>query len=129
MNVTTIVLINGLWMTALSWEHWARHYRDKGYSVIAANWPGMEGDIEQLRRDPSSFSSLGLTDVVDHYEQIIRELESPPTHHRIWLRRFGDTDSSRPRLGRRRCGYRQCSRKGNCPVAVVDVEAGVLNCR
>ena len=78
MNVTTIVLINGLWMTALSWEHWARHYRDKGYSVIAANWPGMEGDIEQLRRDPSSFATLGLSDVVDHYEQIIRELESPP---------------------------------------------------
>ena len=44
MNVTTIVLINGLWMTALSWEHWARHYTDKGYSVIAANWPGMEGE-------------------------------------------------------------------------------------
>ena len=78
MNVTTIVLINGLWMTALSWEHWARHYRDKGYCVIAANWPGMEGDIEQLRRDPSSFASLGLKDLVDHYEQIIRELETPP---------------------------------------------------
>src|SRR5678815_2420097 len=78
MNVTTIVLINGLWMTALSWEHWARHYRDKGYRVIAMNWPGMEGDIERLRRDPSTFTSLGLPEVVDHYEQIIRELESPP---------------------------------------------------
>jgi pimeloyl-ACP methyl ester carboxylesterase len=78
MNVTTIVLINGLWMTALSWERWARHYTDKGYCVIAANWPGMEGDIEQLRRDPSTFTSLGLPEVVDHYEQIIRELETPP---------------------------------------------------
>ena len=38
----------------------------------------MEGDIEQLRRDPSSFATLGLSDVVDHYEQIIRELETPP---------------------------------------------------
>src|SRR5437667_12534466 len=38
----------------------------------------MEGGIEQLRRDPSSFASLGLTEVVDHYEQIIRELETPP---------------------------------------------------
>ena len=78
MNVTTIVLIPGLWLTALSWELWVQHYTDKGYCVIAVNWPGMEGDIEQLRRDPSSFSSLGLTDVLDHYEQIIRELESPP---------------------------------------------------
>jgi pimeloyl-ACP methyl ester carboxylesterase len=78
MNVTTIVLVNGLWMTALSWENWAKHYAHKGYRVIAANWPGMEGDIEQLRRDSSSFASLGVADVVDHYEQIIRELESPP---------------------------------------------------
>jgi len=78
MNVTTIVLINGLWISALSWELWVRHYADKGYRVIAVNWPGMEGDIEQLCHDPSSFATLGLTDVVDHYEQIIRELESPP---------------------------------------------------
>jgi pimeloyl-ACP methyl ester carboxylesterase len=65
-------------MTALSWEHWAKHYAHKGYRVIAANWSGMEGDIQQLRRDPSSFASVGLSEVVDHYEQIIRELESPP---------------------------------------------------
>jgi len=65
-------------MTALSWENWVKHYTDKGYWVIAPNWPGMEGDIELLRRDPSSFANLGLKDVVDHYEQIIRELETPP---------------------------------------------------
>src|SRR5215470_3400906 len=78
MNVTTIVLINGLWTTALSWEHWVKHYSEKGYCVIAANWPSMVGDIQQLRRDPSSFANLGLPEVVDHYEQIIRELETPP---------------------------------------------------
>lgn len=78
MNVTTIVLIPGLWMTALSWEHWTRHYSEKGYGVIAVNWPGMDGDIDQLNRDPGSFATLGLTEVVDHYEQIIRGLETAP---------------------------------------------------
>ena len=78
MNVTTIVLINGLWMTALCWEHWVKHYSNKGYCIVARSWHGMEGGIEQLHRDPSSFASLGLSDVVDHYEQIIRELETPP---------------------------------------------------
>jgi pimeloyl-ACP methyl ester carboxylesterase len=78
MNVTTIVLIPGLWMTALSWECWVKHYRDKGYHVVAPNWTGMNSDIQQVRRDPSSFATVGLTEVVDHYEQIIRELESPP---------------------------------------------------
>ena len=78
MNITTIVLIPGLWMTALCWERWVKYYSDKGYSVVARSWPGMDGDIEQLRRDPSRFASLGLTEVVDHYEAIIRELETPP---------------------------------------------------
>ncbi len=78
MNITTIVLVPSLWMTALCWEHWVKRYSDKGYCVVARSWPGMEGDIEQLRRDPGSFASLGLNDVVDHYEQIIRELETPP---------------------------------------------------
>ena len=78
MNITTIVLINGLWISALGWELWAQHYADKGYRVMAADWPGREGEIEQVRRDPTNFASLNLTDVVDHYEQIIRELETPP---------------------------------------------------
>jgi alpha-beta hydrolase superfamily lysophospholipase len=65
-------------MTALCWEHWVKHYSNKGYCIVARSWPGMEGGIEQLRRDPSGFASLGLKDVVDHYEQIIRELETPP---------------------------------------------------
>src|SRR5207245_7032144 len=65
-------------MTALCWENWVKHYADKGYRVIAANWPGMEGGIEQLRRDPSSFENLGMKEVVDHYEQVIGELETPP---------------------------------------------------
>jgi alpha-beta hydrolase superfamily lysophospholipase len=78
MNITTIVLIPGLWMTALCWEHWVKHYSNKGYCIVARSWPGMESGIEQLRRDPSSFASLGLKDVVDHYEQIIRDLETPP---------------------------------------------------
>ncbi len=78
MNITTIVLVPSLWMTALCWEHWVKYYSDKGYCVVARSWPGMDGDIEQLCRDPSSVASLGLEDVVDHYEQIIRELETPP---------------------------------------------------
>jgi pimeloyl-ACP methyl ester carboxylesterase len=78
MNVTTIVLIPGLWMTALCWQNWVKHYSDKGYLVIARSWPGMEGSIEQLRRGPGGLASLGITKIVDHYEHIIRELETPP---------------------------------------------------
>ena len=74
----TIVLINGLWMTALSWENWVQRYSDRGYRVIARSWPGMEGDIEELRRDPSPIARLGLCEIVDHYEGIIQDLDRPP---------------------------------------------------
>jgi pimeloyl-ACP methyl ester carboxylesterase len=73
-----IVLIHGLWMTSLCWEHWIARYTSKGYGVIARSWPGMDGDIEALRRDPSAIAGLGVTEVVDHYEGIIRGLDRPP---------------------------------------------------
>jgi len=74
----TIVLIHGLWMTALSWEHWVERYSRAGYRVIARSWPGMEGDIDALRADPSAVEHLGVEEIVDHYEAIIRDLDEPP---------------------------------------------------
>jgi alpha-beta hydrolase superfamily lysophospholipase len=74
----TIVLVHGLWLTALSWEHWVDRYTARGYRVIARSWPGMEGNIDDLRRDPSGVAGLGLTEIVDHYDRIVRELDNPP---------------------------------------------------
>jgi pimeloyl-ACP methyl ester carboxylesterase len=74
----TIMLIHGLWMTALSWEHWVERYEDRGFNVIARSWPGMDGDIDELRRDPSAIEHLGIEEIVDHYAAIISELDSPP---------------------------------------------------
>jgi alpha-beta hydrolase superfamily lysophospholipase len=74
----TVVFIHGLWMTPLSWEHWAERYSARGYKVLAPGWPGMDGDIEQLRADPSVIDHLGMEEIIDHYDSIIRELDSPP---------------------------------------------------
>jgi len=65
-------------MTALSWENWVKRYSSLGYRVIAKSWPGMEGDIDQLRRDPSGIEHLGVAEIVDHYEAIIRDLDQAP---------------------------------------------------
>ena len=74
----TIVLIHGLWMTPLSWEHWVDRYTKRGFNVMAPAWPGMDGDIDELRRDPSALADIGVADVVEHYEAIIKTLDSPP---------------------------------------------------
>lgn len=77
-RINPIVLIHGLWMTSLSWEKWIKRYTAHGYHVIAKSWPGMDVDIDELRRDPSPVATLGISEIVDHYERIIRSLDSPP---------------------------------------------------
>jgi alpha-beta hydrolase superfamily lysophospholipase len=74
----TVVLIHGLWMTPLSWEHWMEHYNARGMNVIARAWPGLEGDVDQIRRDPTAMVNIGVGEVVEHYERIIKALDNPP---------------------------------------------------
>ena len=38
----TVVLIHGLWMTPLSWEHWVTRYEQRGLNVITPGYPGIE---------------------------------------------------------------------------------------
>ncbi|MFF3513194.1 alpha/beta hydrolase [Streptomyces sp. NPDC002573] len=74
----TVVLIHGLWMTPRSWEKWTERYEAQGYRVIAPAWPGLEGEVEEIRRDPSRIAGVGLREVIAHYEEIIRPLDRAP---------------------------------------------------
>ena len=75
---TTIILIHGLWMTPRSWEGWIDRYQRAGYTVLAPSWPGLEGEVEAIRLDPSRLKGLRMKTVVDHYERIIRNLDTSP---------------------------------------------------
>jgi pimeloyl-ACP methyl ester carboxylesterase len=74
----TIVLVHGLWLTPRSWERWADRYTRGGYRVIAPAWPGMEAEVEALNADPSPITKLTVDRIVDHYEDIIVDLDRPP---------------------------------------------------
>jgi len=76
--MATIVLIHGLWMTPLSWEHWIDRYEAAGHTVLAPAWPGMDVGVEALREDPSVVEHLGIEEIVDHYDAIVRGLDEPP---------------------------------------------------
>jgi len=41
---TTIVLIHGLWMTPLAWEHWVERYEAQGCTVLTPGYPGIGQD-------------------------------------------------------------------------------------
>jgi ABC-type oligopeptide transport system ATPase subunit len=77
----TIVLIHGLWMTPLAWEHWVKRYEERGFKVITPGYPGVEqglAGVEALRRDPSSLADLGVREVFDHLADVISKLETKP---------------------------------------------------
>jgi pimeloyl-ACP methyl ester carboxylesterase len=73
-----IVLIHGLWLTPRSWEGWKGRFEGRGHQVLAPAWPRMEGEVEDIRRDPSPLNGLGVTEIVDHYAEIVRGLDRPP---------------------------------------------------
>src|ERR687884_858475 len=74
----TIVLIHGLWVTPRSWEHWIERYEGRGDRVLAPAYPGLEVEVEALNEDPSPIEALTVPAVVEHYEGIVGELETPP---------------------------------------------------
>jgi pimeloyl-ACP methyl ester carboxylesterase len=78
MPTNNIVLIHGLWMTPASLEGWTYHCLERGFNVYAPGWPGMERDIRALRRDPQAYARIGIRQIVDHYERLVLELDSPP---------------------------------------------------
>jgi pimeloyl-ACP methyl ester carboxylesterase len=74
----TIVLIHGLWLTPLSWEGWKQRFESKGHTVLAPAWPGLEGTVEEVRQNTSRYERLGIKEITDHYDGIIRGLGAPP---------------------------------------------------
>ncbi len=73
-----IVLIHGLWLTSLSWENFERYFTAQGYDVSAPEWPRKQGDVEELRRTAGNLAGLGIEEIADHYEGIVRGLDAPP---------------------------------------------------
>jgi pimeloyl-ACP methyl ester carboxylesterase len=74
----TIVLIHGLWVTPRSWDLFRNFYEERGYHVLTPAWPRMQGEVQEIRRDPSALAGLGLREIADHYERFIRALDEPP---------------------------------------------------
>lgn len=74
----TVVFIHGAWVTPKCWESFDGFFRERGYATLAPAWPGKDRSIEAIRSDPSALAGLGIAEIVDHYEQVIRALPEPP---------------------------------------------------
>src|SRR6476619_1616152 len=78
MTPIPLMLIHGAWLSARSWENFADYFGKRGFAVSVPEWPRKHGDVEELRENLDELAGLGLTEIVDHYEALIRELDEPP---------------------------------------------------
>ena len=76
-STDTVVLIHGLWMTPLAWEHWVARYQERGFTVLTPGYPGIEpgtAGVAELREDASALDDVGVREVMDHIGAIIQDL-------------------------------------------------------
>ena len=74
----TVVFVHGGWITPACWREFISFFEANGYRCLAPAWPGKERSVEAIRADPSPLAGLGISEIVDHYERIIRSLDEPP---------------------------------------------------
>ena len=74
----TVVFVHGGWVTPACWSKFVSFFEANEYRCLAPAWPGKDRSVEAIRADPSALAGLGLSDIVDHYERIIRSLDEPP---------------------------------------------------
>ena len=74
-----VVFVHGAWVTSSCWENFGSYFERRGYQCLAPAWPHKNQPVAELRRHPpAELSGLGLIDIADHYNQIIRALDTPP---------------------------------------------------
>src|ERR671913_653572 len=75
----TVLLIHGAWLNSRSWDAVKARYEARGFTVVAPDWPYDDRSPEELREMPDEkLAGLGIGEILDHYDRIIRELPEEP---------------------------------------------------
>jgi hypothetical protein len=72
-----VVFIHGAWLSARSRENYVDYFGKCGFAVSAPEWPRKQGDVDEMRETAEASAGLGVQEIVDHYEQLIRDLGQP----------------------------------------------------
>jgi len=73
-----VVFIHGLWLLPSSWDRWATLFEENGYVALAPGWPDDPETVEEANAHPEAFAGKSIAQVADHFEQIIRGLDTKP---------------------------------------------------
>ena len=73
-----VVFIHGLWLLPNSWERWASLFETQGLIALTPGWPDDPETVDEANRDPKVMANKTIEQVVEHYTNIIDQLEKPP---------------------------------------------------
>ncbi|GAB2763210.1 alpha/beta hydrolase [Rhabdobacter roseus] len=75
----TVLFVTGAFVSHRGWDSWKTYFESQGYTALAPAWPHKDGIPAELRKNPDlAVAALGLTQVVDYYADIIRQLPEKP---------------------------------------------------
>jgi pimeloyl-ACP methyl ester carboxylesterase len=75
----TIMLIHGAWLNSRAWEGFKARYEERGFTVVAPDWPYDDRPPAELREKPHpELKNLGQLAIIDHYDRLVRALGEPP---------------------------------------------------
>jgi non-heme chloroperoxidase len=77
-GLTPVVFIHGLWLLPSSWDRWAAAFEDAGYTALAPGWPDDPETVEEANEHPEVFAHKTITQVADHYDDLIGKLTKKP---------------------------------------------------
>jgi non-heme chloroperoxidase len=73
-----VVFIHGLWLLPSSWNRWAALFETAGFSALAPGWPDDPATVDEAVAHPEAFAGKTISQVADHFEQVIRRLDKQP---------------------------------------------------
>jgi pimeloyl-ACP methyl ester carboxylesterase len=82
INSKTVVFITGAFVSHSGWEPWQAYFESKGYTTIAPSWPYKDAPAAELRSqhplNNPGLAALTLTELVDHYANIVKGFPEKP---------------------------------------------------
>jgi non-heme chloroperoxidase len=77
-GLTPVVFIHGLWLLPHSWDRWAAVFDEAGYAPVQPGWPDDPETVEEAKRHPEVFAHKTVSQVADHYSEVIGQLTKEP---------------------------------------------------
>ena len=75
---TPVVFVHGLWLLPSSWQRWSDLFGKAGYQPVMPGWPDDPSTVEAARDGRTRSPDTGVGDIADHFERVIRMLDSKP---------------------------------------------------